>query len=179
VHLGKGEQLAATTVGQSARDWCRADHDDGLVLSQSLAIIDWLTRPTRCTALRPTRTSGRACARSRLSRSPATSHRQQPAGAELPVEHPRRDGGAAHGLVQITGSTSGFERWRSASPATRDRTFCHGNRPRLPTFCLVPQSRTPGRFTSTSRLPRDRRTSTPRAPRCRFADAAPRPTDAE
>ena len=115
--------------------------DDGQVLTQSLAIIDYLdeTRARRRRYYRPTPKTARECAASR-SRSRATSIRSTTCACcctcrtRSGVAEEQKD---AWYKYWIDIGLEALETQLSRDPATG--RFCHGDAPTLADICLVPQ----------------------------------------
>ncbi len=143
--------------------------DDGDVLTQSLAIVEWLDETHPQPPLLPADAAGRARVRAARAgdrlRHPSA---QQPARAELPDGHagrrPKRRRTAGTG----TGATSGWRRSRPSSRATRRpaRSVTARSR-RSPTSASCRSSPTRDASISTSRRIRRCCASRRRASRCR------------
>lgn len=149
VHLvrGGGEQKSAEFLAVNPQGLVPAFEEDGLTITQSLAIIGYLedTRPEP--ALLPTDTAGRARVRS-LSLTVACD------------VHPLNNSGVLKFLTGELGvDDAGRQRWYHnwidrgfAAMETRlagddeTGTFCHGETPGLADLCLVPQVYNAERF---------------------------------
>ena len=150
VHLtrGGGEQLAPGYRKLNPQALVPVLEDGGRVLTQSLAIIEYLDETHPQPPLLPrdaggARAGARARAGDRLRHPPA----EQPEGAELP----HRAAGPQRRREADAGTATGSRRACSALEASLagDREtgkFCHGDAPGLADCCLVPQLANAHRF---------------------------------
>jgi maleylacetoacetate isomerase len=83
IHLRRGEQSADSFRAINPQGLVPALADDGRLLTQSLAIIEYLEETRPIPPLLPPDPAGRARVRALALASPATSIPQQSAGAEL------------------------------------------------------------------------------------------------
>jgi maleylpyruvate isomerase len=139
-HLRKGEQRAPDYLALNPQGLVPTLDIDGLHITQSLAIIDYLdeTRPTP--ALLPKDAGGRARVRSlaqmvALEIHPINNLRVL---EDLKTRFGADDAAAAGWFRHWVAETFGaLEKRLASEPQTG--TFCHGETPTLADICLVPQ----------------------------------------
>jgi maleylpyruvate isomerase len=139
-HLRKGEQRAPDYLKLNPQGLVPTLEIDGQVLTQSLAIIEYLeeTRPTP--ALLPNDAAGRARVRAlahmvALEIHPINNLRVL---EDLKTRFGADDAGAAGWFRHWVGETFGALETRLARDPQTGR-FCHGDTPTLADICLVPQ----------------------------------------
>ena len=143
VHLVRdgGEQNQPAYRARSPLGTVPALETEAGVITQSLAIIEYLDETQPQPPLLPASAEGRARVRAhrpdhRLRHPPG----QQPARAAIPRPVFRRHARSRRMPGTGTGSTKASPPSRSCSPATRRTgTFCHGEMPTMADCCLVPQ----------------------------------------
>ena len=142
VHLARdgGEQRKAPFLAINPQGLVPALEIDGLVLSQSLAIIEYLEETRPLPALLPGDAAGRARVRSLAQLVACDIHPLnnlrvlQYLGDRLGVDTASRDAWYRHWIGE---GLRALEQRLSTEPATR--RFCHGDAPGLADCCLVPQ----------------------------------------
>ncbi|MGI4721161.1 MAG: maleylacetoacetate isomerase [Janthinobacterium lividum] len=149
VHLSKngGEQFAAAFDALNPQHLLPVLEDDGAVLAQSLAIIEYLDETRPQAPLLPADPRGRARVRA-LSQAiacdihPLNNLRVlKYLGGELGLPEERRNAWYRHWVAL---GFSALERELAHSPATGD--FCHGDTPTMADCYLVPQIYNARRF---------------------------------
>jgi maleylacetoacetate isomerase len=183
VHLAKGEQLAGDYLSVNPQGLVPAlVTDDGHVLSQSLAIIDWLDEVHPVPPLLPADPIGRARVRSIALAIACDIHPLNNLRVlnylsnTLGVTTEQRTGWYKYWI------DSGFEALEKRLAADpRTGPFCHGPSPSLADVCLVPQVANARRYhVDLSPFPTIVRVDAACAALPAFADAAPaRQPDAE
>jgi maleylacetoacetate isomerase len=182
VHLRKGEQHAPAYMARNPQGLVPAlELDDGTILTQSLAIIEWLDETRPEPPLLPSDPERRALVRGFAGIIACDIHPLQ----NLRVLR------YLHRELQQTqqGVDQWCRRWLGDGLAACEvlaareggRKFCFGDTPGLADICLVPQMASAGRFgVDTSAMPRLREIAAACAELSAFADAAPdRHPDAE
>lgn len=142
VHLVRdgGEQRKAPFLALNPQGLVPALEIDGLVLSQSLAMIEYLEETRPAPALLPADAAGRARVRSLAQLVACDIHPLnnlrvlQYLGDRLGVDAASRDAWYRHWIAE---GLRALEQRLSAERATG--RFCHGDRPGLADCCLVPQ----------------------------------------
>lgn len=136
VDLAAGEQRAASHLRENPQGLVPVLEIDGHSLTQSLAIIEYIDE-TRDAGFLPRPPQARARARALAH---AIAMEIQPVCNLRVARHAVSLGGSAtmEGWMAhfITLGLEGFEGLLSQAPAT---DFCHGDRPGLADFCLIPQ----------------------------------------
>jgi maleylacetoacetate isomerase len=141
VNFAKQEQLGAgyKSVNPQARVPSLA-LDDGTVLIQSLAIIEYLEETHPNPPLLPKDAKGRARVRGLANLIACDIHPLNNISVlnylrdQLKVDEPSRNGWYRHWVAQ------GFAAFEALLKESRDTgSFCHGNMPGLADVCLVPQ----------------------------------------
>lgn len=136
VDLAAGEQKADGHLAVNPQGLVPALEIDGLRLTQSLAIIEYLDE-TRAAGFLPATPDARARARALAH---AIAMEIQPVCNLRVARHAVGLGGSAtmEGWMQhfIRLGLQGFEALLAQEPET---TFCHGDRPGIADLCLVPQ----------------------------------------
>ncbi|MEX5746270.1 maleylacetoacetate isomerase [Massilia sp. X63] len=149
VHLSKngGEQFAPAFDALNPQHLLPVLEDDGLVLAQSLAIIEYLDETRPGAALLPGDPAGRARVRA-LSQSiacdihPLNNLRVlKYLGGELGLPEERRNAWYRHWVAL---GLAALERELARSPDTG--LFCHGDTPTMADCCLLPQLYNARRF---------------------------------
>ena len=175
VHLLKGEQRSADYVARNPQSLVPAlETDDGTVLTQSLAIIEWLEEVHPEPRLLPDATDERARVRAIALSIACDIHPLnnlrvlQYLTREMGVSDEAKDAWYGHwcevGLAAL-------ETQLAREPATG--RFCHGDRPTLADICLVPQLANARRVNiDTARYPTLARIETACNALPAFADAA-------
>jgi len=183
VHLAKGEQLAGDYLSVNPQGLVPAlITDDGLVLSQSLAIIDWLDETHPVPPLLPADPNERARVRSIALAIACDIH---------PLNNLRVLNYLSNTLGVTAEQRTGWYRYwidlgfealeKRLAGDPRTGPFCHGQAPTLADVCLVPQVANARRFhVDLSPYPAIVRIDAACAALPAFADAAPaRQPDAE
>ena len=183
VHLAKGEQLAGDYLSVNPQGLVPAlITDDGLVLSQSLAIIDWLDETHPLPPLLPADPDERARVRSIALAIACDIH---------PLNNLRVLNYLSNTLGVTAEQRTGWYRYwidlgfealeKRLSADARTGPFCHGRSPTLADVCLVPQVANARRFhVDLSPYPTIVRIDAACAALPAFADAVPaRQPDAE
>jgi maleylacetoacetate isomerase len=183
VHLAKGEQLAGDYLSVNPQGLVPTlVTDEGHVLSQSLAIIDWLDETHPVPPLLPADPVGRARVRSIALAIACDIH---------PLNNTRVLNYLSNTLgVTAEQRTGWYKYWidlgfealeKRLAGDPRTGTFCHGRSPTLADVCLVPQVANARRFhVDLSPYPAIVRIDAACAALPAFADAAPaRQADAE
>jgi maleylacetoacetate isomerase len=183
VHLAKGEQLAGDYLSVNPQGLVPTlVTDDGHVLSQSLAIIDWLDETHPVPPLLPADAVGRARVRSIALAIACDIH---------PLNNTRVLNYLSNTLgVTAEQRTGWYKYWidlgfealeKRLVGDPRTGTFCHGRSPTLADVCLVPQVANARRFhVDLAPYPAIVRIDAACAALPAFADAAPaRQPDAE
>lgn len=142
VHLSKdgGQQFAPGFDAVNPQHLLPVLEDDGFVLTQSLAIIEYLDETRPAVPLLPADPRGRARVRALSQAIAADIHPinnlrvLKYLGGTLGVDEDRRNAWYRH---WVTLGLEALERQLTASPETG--TFCHGNTPTMADCCLVPQ----------------------------------------
>src|SRR5512139_1291279 len=176
VHLAKGEQLAGDYLSVNPQGLVPAlVTDDGLVLSQSLAIIDWLDETHPVPPLLPADPAERARVRSIALAIACDIH---------PLNNLRVLNYLSNTLGVTAEQRTGWYRYwidlgfealekRLAGEPGTGR-YCHGDAPTLADVCLVPQIANARRFAvDLSPYPAIVRIDAACAALPAFADAAP------
>jgi len=140
VHLAKGEHRVAAYGGINPQALLPTLEDDGKLLTQSLAIIEYLdeTRPNR--PLLPTDAPGRARVRSLAMLVACEIH---PLNNLRVLQHLKRALGQSEEQVNawyrhwIADGLAKFEADLARGAGTGK--FCHGDAPTMADCCLVPQ----------------------------------------
>jgi maleylacetoacetate isomerase len=140
VHLGKGEHRSATYLQRNPQGLLPALEVDGRVLSQSLAIIEWLEETYPSPPLLPTDRFDRAHVRSLALAVAADTH---------PLQNLRVLGHIKSALGQDQASVDRWSRhWIETGLTTFEAAlvrsgtagrFSFGDRPTLADLCLIPQ----------------------------------------
>ena len=141
VHLRKGMQRSEDYLAVNPQGLVPAlQTDDGTVLTQSLAIIEWLEETFPSPPFLPADTSGRARVRSIALAIACDIHPVdnlrvlQYLTGTLGLSDAQRDGWYRYWI------DVGFEALEKQLSRERDTgRFCHGNVPGLADICLVPQ----------------------------------------
>ncbi|MGI4843441.1 MAG: maleylacetoacetate isomerase [Janthinobacterium lividum] len=149
VHLSKngGEQFAAAFDALNPQHLLPVLEDEGLVLAQSLAIIEYLDETRPAAPLLPPDAAGRARVRA-LSQAiacdihPLNNLRVlKYLGGELGLPEERRNAWYRHWVAL---GLEALERELARSPSTG--LFCHGDTPTMADCCLIPQLYNARRF---------------------------------
>jgi len=183
VHLAKGEQLAGDYLSVNPQGLVPAlITDDGVVLSQSLAIIDWLDETHPVPPLMPAEPNERARVRSIALAIACDIH---------PLNNLRVLNYLSNTLGVTAEQRTGWYRYwidlgfealeKRLAGDPRTGPFCHGQSPTLADVCLVPQVANARRFhVDLSPYPAIVHIDAACAALPAFADAAPaRQPDAE
>ena len=183
VHLAKGEQLAGDYLSVNPQGLVPAlVTDDGVVLSQSLAIIDWLDETHPVPPLMPAEPNERARVRSIALAIACDIH---------PLNNLRVLNYLSNTLGVTAEQRTGWYRYwidlgfealeKRLAGDPRTGLFCHGQSPTLADVCLVPQVANARRFhVDLSPYPAIVHIDAACAELPAFADAAPaRQPDAE
>jgi len=149
VHLSKngGEQFGAAFDALNPQHLLPVLEDDGLVLPQSLAIIEYLDETRPALPLLPPDARGRARVRALAQAIACDIHPinnlrvLKYLGEELGVTPERKDAWYRHWVAL---GLEALERQLAASPDTG--LFCHGDTPTMADCCLVPQLYNARRF---------------------------------
>ncbi|MDA7966182.1 maleylacetoacetate isomerase [Ruegeria sp.] len=138
VHLVKGEQQEATYLAKNPIGLVPTlELDDGTLLTQSLAILDWLEEVYPTPALLPSNPLERARVRAAAHTIAVDTHPIQNAGV---VKHLKTDFGASQeqGIAWMTHwMKRGFAAFQAL--AAPDTEFAMGDAPSLADICLIPQ----------------------------------------
>ena len=142
VHLSKdgGQQFAAGFDAVNPQHLLPVLEDDGFVLTQSLAIIEYLDETRPAVPLLPADPRGRARVRALSQAIAADIHPinnlrvLKYLGGTLGIDEDRRNAWYRHWVAL---GLEALERQLAASPETG--TFCHGSTPTMADCCLVPQ----------------------------------------
>jgi maleylacetoacetate isomerase len=147
VHLRKGEQHNADFLKLNPQGFVPALVVDGQVLTQSLAIIEWLEETYPAPALLPRDPLGRAKVRALALLIACDIHPLQNLRV---LGHLRSELGQDQAGLDawcrrwIESGLAAFEAQLNASGQVG--TFCHGDTPGLADLCLVPQLFSAARF---------------------------------
>ena len=149
VHLSKngGEQFGADYDALNPQHLLPALEVDGRVLTQSLAIIEYLDETRPAAALLPADAAGRARVRALSQAIAADIHPinnlrvLKYLGAELGASQDARNAWYRHWVAL---GLEALERQLAGNPATG--LFCHGDTPTMADCCLVPQLYNARRF---------------------------------
>ncbi|WP_333824823.1 maleylacetoacetate isomerase [Pinisolibacter sp.] len=181
VHLRKGEQREAAHLARNPQGLVPVlELDDGTMLTQSLAILEWLeeTRPTP--PLLPTDPLERAKARAVALAIACEIHPVQNLGV---LNRLRRDAGFDDARVTAWAAAVNAEGLEACEAMVADRPggFLFGDRPTVAEICVVPQLGNARRFgVDVSRFPRLLAAEAAAMEMAAFADAVPgRQADAE
>ena len=179
-HLRKGEQCAPAFLAINPQGLVPALEDEaGAILTQSLAIIEWLDETHPQPPLLPKdplrRAKVRAFAHGAGLRYPSGAE-SEGAGAAAPARAGRGTGDGVGGLGQPRGLSA-----CEALIADEAGPFCFGDTPTIADLCLVPQLANARRFgVDVSAFPRLLQAEAAARAIKAFADAAPdRQPDAE
>ena len=142
VHLSKdgGQQFGAGFDAVNPQHLLPVLEDDGFVLTQSLAIIEYLDETRPGVPLLPADPRGRARVRALSHAIAADIHPinnlrvLKYLGGTLGIDEDRRNAWYRHWVAL---GLEALERQLAASPETG--TFCHGSTPTMADCCLVPQ----------------------------------------
>ena len=179
-HLRRGEQRAPDYLALNPQGLVPAlALDDGTVLTQSLAIIEYLDEALPTPALLPSDPVARARMRAVALVFAADTHPLQ----NLKVLARLRQAGWAEDAVQAWAAEANVAGLTAAETllARTPDPFCFGDRPTLADICLVPQLGSARRFgVDVARVPRLLAAEAACLALPAFADAAPgRQPDAE
>jgi maleylacetoacetate isomerase/maleylpyruvate isomerase len=149
VHLSKngGEQFGTPFDALNPQHLLPVLEDDGLVLPQSLAIIEYLDETRPATPLLPSDPKGRARVRALSQMIAADIHPLNNLrvlkylGEELKLAPERKNAWYRHWVGL---GLAALERQLAGDPATG--AFCHGATPGMADCCLVPQLYNARRF---------------------------------
>lgn len=149
VHLSKngGEQFGAAYAALNPQHLLPALEVDDMVLTQSLAIIEYLDETRPATPLLPPDAAGRARVRALSQAIAADIHPinnlrvLKYLGAELGADQNRKNAWYRHWVGL---GLEALERQLAGNPATG--LFCHGDSPTMADCCLVPQLYNARRF---------------------------------
>jgi len=179
-HLRHGEQRAPAYLALNPQGLVPAlEFDDGTVLTQSLAIVEWLEECHPEPALLPKAALGRAKIRAFAQAIACDTHPVQNLKVLNRLRELGHDADVALGWA-ATANIDGLaacEQLVSSEPGP----FCFGDRPSLADICLVPQLGNAGRFkVEVGRFPRLLRAEAAAMELAAFREAAPdRQADAE
>ena len=142
VHLSKdgGQQFGAGFDAVNPQHLLPVLEDEGFVLTQSLAIIEYLDETRPGVPLLPADPRGRARVRALSQAIAADIHPinnlrvLKYLGGTLGIDEDRRNAWYRHWVAL---GLEALERELAASPETG--TFCHGSTPTMADCCLVPQ----------------------------------------
>lgn len=140
VHLRKGEQRSAAYLATNPQGLIPAlELDDGSVLTQSLAILEYLDETHPEPPLLPADALGRQRVRAMALSIACDLH---PLQNTRVLERIRGHGLDEQGVLDwirhwVATEFTALERHLAEEPETG--TFCHGDRPGLADLCLVPQ----------------------------------------
>jgi maleylacetoacetate isomerase len=141
VHLRRGAQRADEYLAMNPQGLVPSlVTDAGDVLTQSLAIIEWLEETYPQPPLLPSDAAGRRAVRSLALAIACDIHpAQQPARAQLPDGHARRHDAQRDGWcpVLVRRRPRGARDTLARGGVTG--AFCHGTAPTIADVCLVPQ----------------------------------------
>jgi maleylpyruvate isomerase len=139
VHLRRNEQRSPDFTRMNPQRFVPAVEDGGAVLTQSLAILEYLEETHPAPPLLPPDPLGRARVRALalaiacdihpLNNLRVLRHLQ----TEFGLDEPARDAWARHWIEEGFAAIETMLRERSAG------AFCHGDTPTLADVCLVPQ----------------------------------------
>lgn len=180
-HLRKGEQREPGFLALNPQGYVPIlELDDGRILTQSLAIIEWLDETHPDPALLPAEPYLRARVRSLALVLAADTHPLQ----NLKVlDRVRGAPGGSEAAATEWAASVNAEGLSACEVLLRHETgpFCFGSRPTLADICLVPQLANARRFgVDVSRYPRLLAAESAAAAMPAFAEAAPaRQPDAE
>ncbi len=139
VHLAKGEQRGAEYLALNPQGLVPALVDDGKLLTQSLAIIEYLEETHPSPPLLPKDSLGRARVRSLALLIACEIHplnNQRTLNylvKELGLSEEEKDGWYRHWIQD------GMAKLEADLARGRDGKFCHGDAPGMADCCLVPQ----------------------------------------
>ncbi|MBA2402007.1 MAG: maleylacetoacetate isomerase [Bradyrhizobium sp.] len=172
-HLRKGEQCAPAYLAINPQGLVPALEDDaGAVLTQSLAIIEWLNETYPEPALLPGDTLGRAKVRAFAMALACDTHPVQ----NLKVLNRLRQLGVPEGKVTEWAAWANHEGLSACEALVADEKgpFCFGATPTIADLCLVPQLGNARRFgVDVSVFPRLLKAEAAAREIKAFADAAP------
>ncbi len=172
-HLRKGEQRAPDYLAINPQGLVPALEDDaGAILTQSLAIIEWLDETHPNPPMLPKNPLRRAKVRAFALAIACDTHPVQ----NLKVLARLRELGLAEDKVQEWAAWVNREGLSACETLVRDESgpFCFGDAPTLADLCLVPQLANARRFGGdVSAYPRLLKAETAAKALSAFADAAP------
>jgi len=172
-HLRRGEQRAAAYLALNPQGLVPAlELDDGAVLTQSLAIIEWLEETVPQPRLLPVDPDERAHVRAFALALAADTHPLQ----NLRVLARLREMGRPEEEVQAWAADANAAGLEACEALLRgvDGPFCFGRAPTMADICLVPQLGNARRFgVEVSRFPRLLRCEAACLALPAFAEAAP------
>ena len=172
-HLRKGEQRAPDYLAINPQGLVPALEDDaGAILTQSLAIIEWLDETHPNPPMLPKNPLRRAKVRAFALAIACDTHPVQ----NLKVLARLRELGLAEDKVQEWAAWVNREGLSACETLVRDESgpFCFGDAPTLADLCLVPQLANARRFgVDVSAYPRLLKAETAAKALSAFADAAP------
>lgn len=140
IHLRKGEQRDAEYLKVNPQGLVPALVDDGHVLTQSLAIIEYLDETRPDPALLPRDALGRARVRALAQIVACEIHPLNNLrvlnylAKDLGLSEEKRNGWYRHWVAE---GLAGFERMLAQTRGTG--AYCHGEQPTLADICLIPQ----------------------------------------
>lgn len=172
-HLRKGDQRGARYLSLNPQGLVPAlELDDGKILTQSLAIIEWLDEVYPEPRLLPSDQGERARVRAFALAIACDIHPVQ----NLKILNALRELGVADSAVNVWAERTNAEGLADCEQLINQQEgpFCFGSAPTLADICLVPQLANARRFhVDVSRLPRLLQAEAAARPLPAFARAAP------
>jgi len=152
VHLRRGEQSAASYAAINPQGLVPALQDDGRLLTQSLAIIEYLEETRPIPPLLPPDPAGRARVRALALAVACDIHPLNNLRVLNYLKGPLQATAEQEAAWYRHWIKTGFDAIEATLAAPATGMFCHGARPSLADVCLVPQMFNAKRYYSDDEL---------------------------